>query len=66
MAAGLGASKSLKVLQKQGRDAKILLPNKGSKLHRLAVADFPNRGAAVKVIEEMRTAYGSGSWILHY
>ncbi|CAN5901062.1 hypothetical protein BH24BAC1_BH24BAC1_01020 [soil metagenome] len=60
------ASKSQKVLQKQGRKAKILLPNKGSKLHRLAVADFSNREAAVKVIEEMRAAYGSGSWILHY
>lgn len=60
------AEKSRTALQKQGRDAKIILPTNGSKLHRVSVADFQNREAAVGVIEEMRTAYGSGTWILHY
>jgi cell division septation protein DedD/nucleoid DNA-binding protein len=60
------AEKSRTALQKQGRDAKIILPTNGSKLHRVSVADFKDREAAVQIIGEMRTTYGSGTWILHY
>jgi cell division septation protein DedD/nucleoid DNA-binding protein len=60
------AQKSRAALKKQGRDAKIILPAKGSKLHRVSVADFSSRDAAINALNALKPKYGTSIWVLNY
>lgn len=55
-----------KALQKKGRDSKILLPTKGSKLHRVSVADFDTWESASQASNKFKPIYGTTIWVLNY
>ncbi len=60
------AERSKKDLTADGAKSTIILPMKGSKLHRVSVADFESMETATAHLPELRKKYGNALWILNY
>lgn len=60
------AERSQKELSAKGAAADIILPMKGSKLHRVSVAEFESMELATSNLPELRKKYGNALWILNY
>jgi hypothetical protein len=60
------AERSQQDLTAKGAATNIILPMKGSKLHRVSVADFENMELAAAKLPELRKKYGNALWILNY
>jgi cell division protein FtsN len=60
------AERSKKDLTAKGADSDIILPAKGSKLHRVSVAEFETMEMATAKLPELRKKFGKSLWILNY
>jgi nucleoid DNA-binding protein len=60
------AERSKKELSAKGADSDIILPMKGSQLHRVSVAEFASMDQAAAKLPELRKKYGKSLWILNY
>ena len=60
------AERSQKDLNAKGAASDIILPMKGSKLHRVSVAQFESMESATASLPELRKKYGNALWILNY
>ena len=60
------AERSQKDLTAKGAATSIILPMKGSKLHRVSVAEFESMELATANLPELRKKYGNALWILNY
>lgn len=60
------AERSQQELTAKGAAPNIILPMKGSKLHRVSVAEFETMKLATAKLPELRKKYGNALWILNY
>ena len=60
------AERSKKELAAKGASSDIILPIKGSKLHRVSVAEFGSMELAAAKLPALRQKYGNSLWILNY
>ncbi|KAA9325239.1 HU domain-containing protein [Adhaeribacter soli] len=60
------AERSKDELTAKGAASDIILPTKGSKLHRVSVAEFETMELATANLPELRKKFGNSLWILNY
>jgi hypothetical protein len=60
------AERGKKDLVAKGANSEIILPAKGSKLHRVSVAEFETMELATAKLPELRKKFGNSLWILNY
>jgi hypothetical protein len=60
------AERSKNELTAKGAASDIILPTKGSKLHRVSVAEFETMELATAKLPELRKKFGNSLWILNY
>lgn len=60
------AELSRKAIAKKGHDAKVILPTQGSKLFRVAVADFATNEEAKTELTNYRKSFGETIWVFNY
>jgi hypothetical protein len=60
------AERSQKDLAAKGANPEIILPAKGSKIHRVSIAEFETLELAAAKLPELRKQYGNALWILNY
>ncbi|MCC9135278.1 HU family DNA-binding protein [Pontibacter silvestris] len=60
------AELSRKAIAKKGHEAKVILPMHGSKLFRVAVADFADNNEAKEELGNYKKSFGETIWVLNY